>query len=118
MSGRDAPDTARNVTYRTRDMLAKRSMGLVGSHVEERLRFPERTRNIMPGLVRIAVVDVGQFLGIADQEKGGSDANYRPCDEASVMAINPDRSKTRTVFLCQRCDGRQLRFIQVVPSDP
>ena len=83
------PNPVMSVPYRSRDVLAKRSMSLVGSHVKQRLCFSKRSRDIMAGLVCIAMVDLGQFLRVADQEESRSDSDNRSCKyEASALDLH------------------------------
>jgi hypothetical protein len=50
-------------------------MRLVGSHIEQTLRFSKATSDIMAGLVGIAMVDFGELQVIADQQQGRGYAN-------------------------------------------
>lgn len=66
-------------TYRTSNMLPERSMSLVASHVEQTLRLSKTSGDIMAGLVGVAVVDLGELLGVADQQHCRSDAHNGAC---------------------------------------
>lgn len=59
-------------------MLSKHCVSLVGSHVEQTFGLAKATRDIVTGLVHIAVVYFREFGVIADQQQGGSDTNDRP----------------------------------------
>ena len=60
-------------------MLPERSMSLVSSHVEQALRLSKTSCNIVAGLVDVAVVDLRELLGVADQQHCRSDAHNGAC---------------------------------------
>lgn len=62
-------------------MLSKGGMRLVRSHVEQALRLPKTSGDIMVGLIGAPVVYFRELLGVVNQEQGGCDADNGPCDD-------------------------------------
>lgn len=67
-------------------MLPERSMSLVASHVEQTFRLSKTSSNIMAGLVGAAVVDLGELLGVIDQQHCRSDTHNRACRQCKQLA--------------------------------
>ena len=54
-------------------------MRLVRAHVEQRLGLAERPGDVVSRFVGIAMVDVGELLGVANKQERGCDADYGAC---------------------------------------
>lgn len=54
-------------------------MRLVGAHIEQRLGLAERSGDVVSRFVGIAMVNVGELFGVADEQERGSDAYYGAC---------------------------------------